>query len=156
MTMIAIRCGIAMSIVGAAAPAALLLIASPAAAKHGVRQVEVGPIWNQMDAEKKCRKAARDTDGTWTGEWRTTRPGQMSVCDIAGGHGGGGGGGKGTWISIGGHGGKGKWVEAGPIWNDADADGKCRRVARSVGGKWTGQWKTTKVGRMSVCQVKRK
>jgi phospholipase C len=80
--MIAIRCGIVLSISCAAAPAALLLYSTPAAAKHGVREVEVGPIWNQMDAERKCPQAARAAGGTWTGDWRTTRPGQMSVCEI--------------------------------------------------------------------------
>jgi hypothetical protein len=140
--MLAIRCGIALSIVCTAATAALFLGSTPAAAKHGVREVEVGPIWNQMDAERKCQKAARDAGGTWTGQWRTTRPGQMSECDIAGGNGGG-------------HHGKDRWVDAGPIWNQFDADRKCPKVARDVGGKWTGQWKTTRPGQMSVCEIKR-
>lgn len=140
--MITTRRGIALSIVCAAAPAMLLINSASAAAKHGVRDVEVGPIWHQMDAERKCPKAARDVGGTWTGQWRTTRPGQMSICEIAGGHGGD-------------HGARDKWVEAGPIWNQFDADRKCPDVARNGGGKWTGQWKTTQPGRMSVCEIKR-
>jgi rubredoxin len=140
--MFAIRSGIALSIVFAAVPAALLLASAPAAAKHGVRDVEAGPIWNQMDADRKCPKVARDVGGTWTGQWHTTQPGRMSVCEVAGGHHSGGG--K-----------HDKWVEAGPIWNQFDADRKCPDVARKAGGKWTGQWKTTQPGRMSVCEVKR-
>ena len=119
----------------------LVLAAMPAAAKPGVRSVEVGPIWNQMDAQRKCPEAARKAGGAWTGEWRTTRPGQMSECDIAGARGGGSG--------------RDGWIEAGPIWNQIDADRKCPQVAKSAGGKWTGQWKTTRPGQMSVCEVKR-
>lgn len=139
--MMAIRWGTVWSIICAAAPI-LLFVGSPAAARHGVREVEVGPIWNQMDAERKCPKAASEAGGTWTGQWRTTRPGQMSVCDIAGARGGG-------------HNGKDRWREAGPIWNQVDADRKCPKVARDAGGKWTGQWKTTRPGQMSVCEIKR-
>jgi hypothetical protein len=138
--MSATRCGMALSIVFAAASGAVLLNSAPAGAKHGVQEIEVGPIWNQMDAERKCPQAASRAGGRWTGQWRTTRPGQMSVCEIAGGQGGGG---------------RDRWVEAGPIWNQSDADQKCPKVARSVGGKWTGQWKTTRPGQMSVCEVKR-
>lgn len=39
-------------------------------------------------------------------------------------------------------------VEAGPLWNDADANQKCPAVC---GGNWSGQWHTTVPGRMSVC-----
>ena len=55
----------------------------------------------------------------------------------------------------GGGGGRDGWVDAGPIWNQIDADRKCPQVAKSAGGKWTGQWKTTRPGQMSVCQIKR-
>ena len=130
----------ARSIGFAAALPILLLAAAPAAAKPGVRAVEVGPIWNQMDADRKCPDAARKAGGSWTGDWRTTRPG-MSECDISGGRGGGGN--------------RDGWVDAGPIWNQIDADRKCPQVAKSAGGKWTGQWKTTRPGQMSVCEIKR-
>ena len=63
-----------------AAPAALLLASAPAAAKP--REVEAGPIWNQMDAERKCPEAARQARASWTGQWWTTVPGRMSVCEI--------------------------------------------------------------------------
>jgi rubredoxin len=146
--MIAIRRGIALSIVCAAAPAALLLSSTPAAAKHGVKSIEVGPIWNNMDAQHKCPKAAAREGGTWTGDWRTTRPG-MSECDIKFDRSG--------WDHHGGgwHGDKKREVEAGPIWNQMDADRKCPEVARKEGGTWTGQWRTTRPGMMSVCEIKR-
>lgn len=78
--MITMRCWIAFSVVCTAAPTAVFLASTPAAAKQ--RSVDVGPIWNQMDADRKCPKAAQRAGGTWTGQWRTTRPGQMSECDI--------------------------------------------------------------------------
>ena len=126
----------------------LMFGTSSAVAKPGVRAVEVGPIWNQMDAQRKCPEAAREAGGTWTGDWRTVRAGQMSVCDVARAGGGGGGGGGG------GHG-RGEWIDAGPIWNQVDADRKCPQVANGIGGNWTGQWKTTRPGQMSVCEIKK-
>ncbi len=137
--MIAIRCGIALSIFCAAAPGALLLVSAPADAKRGRGPtVEVGPIWNQQDAERKCSKAARAAGAKWTGQWWTTRPGRMSVCEIGKKRGGG------------------RTVEVGPIWNDQDAETKCRKAARAAGKKWTGQWWTTRPGKMSVCELRKK
>jgi hypothetical protein len=146
--MIAIRRGIALSMICAAAPAALLLSSAPASAKHGTRDVEAGPLWNQMDADRKCPRVARDAGGTWTGQWHTTIPGQMSVCEVAGAHEGRG------WIDIHkGH--KVKSVEVGPIWNQMDAERKCTAAARERGGTWNGQWRTTVPGRMSECDIRR-
>lgn len=47
-----------------------------------IRDIEVGPIWNQSDAERKCRDKARDMRGEWTGNWHTTVQGRQSVCSI--------------------------------------------------------------------------
>lgn len=44
-------------------------------------------------------------------------------------------------------------VEAGPIWNQADANEKCPLIAAQNNGTWTGQWWTTVQGRMSVCEI---
>ncbi|WP_071925393.1 mannan-binding protein [Picosynechococcus sp. PCC 7117] len=44
-------------------------------------------------------------------------------------------------------------VEAGPIWNQSDANIKCPRLAQEEGGTWTGHWWTTISGVMSVCQL---
>lgn len=43
----------------------------------------------------------------------------------------------------------GDWVNAGPIWNDADAQRKCPQTCGKNG--WDGAWKTTRPGKMSVC-----
>jgi Mannan-binding protein len=48
-----------------------------------VRMVNAGPIWNQQDAAMKCPVVAYAVNGRWTGQWRTTQQGQMSVCEIA-------------------------------------------------------------------------
>ena len=42
-------------------------------------------------------------------------------------------------------------IEAGPIWNNDDAQGKCPAVCDSAKLDWQGQWTTTIPGRMSVC-----
>ncbi|MFS2112377.1 mannan-binding protein [Sphingomonas sp. Sphisp140] len=47
-----------------------------------IRDIEVGPIWNQRDAETKCRDKARDLRAEWTGNWHTTAQGRQSVCSI--------------------------------------------------------------------------
>lgn len=44
--------------------------------------VEVGPIWNQDDAQLKCPVAAAALRAVWNGHWWTTREGQMSVCAL--------------------------------------------------------------------------
>jgi hypothetical protein len=41
--------------------------------------------------------------------------------------------------------------EAGPIWNNGDANSKCPAVC-GPGMRWSGQWRTTVPGRMSVCE----
>jgi len=45
-------------------------------------------------------------------------------------------------------------VNAGPIWSQADAESKCPSTCRQAGGRWTGQWHTTSVGRQSVCECR--
>lgn len=99
------------------------------------RRVEAGPIWNQDDAGKKCPVAAAAVHGRWTGQWVTTEQGRMSVCEVAGPPP------------------RPREVDAGPIWNQADAELKCPVAAFAVHGRWTGQWRTTREGRASVCQV---
>ncbi|HEY8021322.1 MAG TPA: mannan-binding lectin [Thermoanaerobaculia bacterium] len=43
-------------------------------------------------------------------------------------------------------------VNAGPIWNQQDANQKCPATCNNGYGPWTGQWWTTVQGQMSVCQ----
>lgn len=42
-------------------------------------------------------------------------------------------------------------IEAGPIWHNNDAKGKCPGTCQSAGAKWNGQWTTTIWNKMSVC-----
>ena len=100
------------------------------------RDVPAGPIWNQADAETKCARLATQLGGKWTGQWKTTVPGEISVCGIK------------DETST-----RARRVNAGPIWNQADAELKCPVVAYAVNGSWTGQWVTTEQGRMSVCEI---
>lgn len=116
----------------------------PGRGRDEVRDVEVGPIWSQRDAETKCRSKAREMGGEWTGAWTTVRAG-MSVCGIRFERRGGG---------SGGYGGVTREFEVGPIWNQRDAETKCRAKAMELRGEWTGQWRTTQQGRMSVCEIR--
>lgn len=62
-----------------------LFALSACATAPAVRNVEAGPIWNQDDANVKCPALAKQKGGVWTGQWVTTRPGEMSVCEIKSG-----------------------------------------------------------------------
>lgn len=69
--------------------------------------------------------------------------------------------GGGGWGGPGGPGGPGGgWggatysVQAGPIWNQRDAEVKCKRIADETGGRWTGQWSTVIQNRVSVCEIR--
>ena len=104
-------------------------------------EVEAGPIWSQADAERKCPEVAKAQGGVWTGAWRTTVPGQMSVCQLRFSSS------RGNKYVI-------EAIEAGPIGSQMDAERKCPEVAKANGGEWTGQWRTTVWGRMSVCEVR--
>jgi hypothetical protein len=57
--------------------------APPPPPPQRTRLVNAGPIWNQQDAQNKCPVVAFAVDGRWTGAWRTTQEGRMSVCEIA-------------------------------------------------------------------------
>jgi hypothetical protein len=46
-------------------------------------------------------------------------------------------------------------IEAGPIWDQADAEQKCNNLARAQSQLWTGVWYTTVAGKMSVCELAR-
>lgn len=103
------------------------------------RDINAGPIWNQADAQTKCPRVAADARGRWTGQWRTTQAGRMSVCEVE--------------LAPQAAAVKGRDVEAGPIWNQADAQIKCPVAAYAVRGTWTGQWRTVAQGQMSVCEI---
>jgi len=46
------------------------------------RDIDAGPIWNQRDAENKCRAIASRSGGEWTGNWRTIQQALSSVCEV--------------------------------------------------------------------------
>ena len=102
--------------------------------------VEAGPIWNNADAQSKCPSVCGGLGANWNGQWHTTRQGEMSVCSCEKGS-------SGSTSS-------GKAIEAGPIWNNADAQNKCPGICFGNGLSWSGQWKTTIQGQMSVCECR--
>ncbi len=102
-------------------------------------EIEAGPIWNQADAELKCPVAAAAVHGRWAGQWVTTVPGEMSICGVVGAR-------RQNAQGL-------TDIEAGPIWNQADAELKCPVVAAATSGTWTGQWHTTVWAEMSVCEI---
>jgi hypothetical protein len=50
-------------------------------------EIQAGPIWNEGDAQKKCPNVCAQVQQPWSGLWRTTVWGQMSVCSCFGGAG---------------------------------------------------------------------
>jgi hypothetical protein len=122
------------------------------------RSVEVGPLWNQRDAETKCRAKAAELRGEWTGQWHTTVPGRMSVCEIRVGRGGGWDRDRDRDRDRDSDRGRGRDVvrniDVGPIWNQRDAESKCRAKAGELRAEWTGQWRTTIAGRASECEIR--
>ena len=113
---------------------------SAAIAQDKTIDVQAGPIWNQSDAQAKCPNLARQNGGTWTGNWRTTVPGRMSVCEVR--------------LTSPNERSVVKEIDAGPIWSQSDAQRKCPSVASANRGTWTGNWRTTVPGKMSVCEVR--
>jgi hypothetical protein len=45
-------------------------------------------------------------------------------------------------------------IEAGPIWNDTEAQIKCPSICEQNNGKWANVWKTTVPAQMSVCECR--
>ena len=43
-------------------------------------EIQAGPIWNEGDAQAKCPNVCAQARQPWSGLWRTTVWGQMSVC----------------------------------------------------------------------------
>jgi len=117
-----------------------LVLPSNAWAQTRTISVEAGAIWSQSDAERKCPEVAKTNGGTWNGQWRTTVPGRMSVCEVRLT--------PSKEIKV------VELIEAGPIWSQYDAEKKCPEAAKKNGGTWNGQWRTTVPGRMSVCEVR--
>lgn len=45
--------------------------------------IEIGPIWNQADAQNRCPSSCSSLNSTWNGQWWTTRRNAMSVCQCS-------------------------------------------------------------------------
>ena len=114
--------------------AGAVFAAQPALADFDMK---AGPIWNNDDAKSKCPQACTLA---WNGHWTTIVPGQMSICSAENTAADGK-----KYVIMDSTGG----VEAGPIWNNGDAQTKCPAALAKV--KWNGQWTTTVQGQMSVC-----
>lgn len=66
---------------------ACLLVMATFTAHAAVVELDAGPIWSNFDANSKCPQVCANRGAQrWTGDWRTTQPGRMSVCscDFAG------------------------------------------------------------------------
>lgn len=102
--------------------------------------IPAGPIWNNdVDAKLKGPIVAAAHGGTFTGQWVTVIPNEMSVVEVE------------FTVPDTGDTSFTMDVPAGPIWNNDDAQTKGPVVCASYGGKWNGQWKTIVPGKMSVC-----
>lgn len=104
------------------------------------KDISTGPIWNNQDAQGKCPGVCSAAGRTWDGNWTTTVPGTRSACSC-------------THDKK--HDGKTRSFNAGPIWNNADAQTKCPAVCISHDRSWNGNWVTTQEGRMSQCECRR-
>lgn len=45
-----------------------------------LQNFDAGPIYNNEDARRKCPPVCQQVQRIWSGNWNTTIPGQMSVC----------------------------------------------------------------------------
>lgn len=43
--------------------------------------LNAGPIWNQAHAQTRCPSVCGHHRRAWSGQWRTTTPNEMSVCE---------------------------------------------------------------------------
>lgn len=59
----------------------LLILIIPSATANADWE-KAGPIWNNVDAQRKCPQIC--TPSKWDGNWKTTQAGKMSVCSCSG------------------------------------------------------------------------
>jgi len=123
-----------------------ILLTSPASADW----IEAGPIWNNIDAQRKCPKTCGN--GKWDGNWKTIQEGKMSVCNCPGVS-------RSTRtepqqsrvkpqrVSLGKKKPKGG-VDAGAVWNDMMAEQRCPAACKSR--RWDGRWSYIDISH-SIC-----
>jgi len=109
---------------------------------QSVKNVEVGPIWNQRHAEEKAAEYVENhPEFEWTGHWNTTQPGRMSSIEIR----------RRCPVS------NTQYVEVGPIWNQRHAEQVAADYVQTHPEfEWTGHWNTTIPGVMSEIQIERR
>lgn len=112
-----------------------------------IEQMPVRALYSEEDARRTCPVAATVIDGEWTGAWARPTGARRSTCEMRFGGRAGGGGPQRPPAGV-------RAVEAGPIWNQADAEVKCPRLANTERATWTGGWWTTQQGVMSVCELR--
>ena len=100
--------------------------------------IEMGPLWNNDDAIAKAKQWVEHNPGwVFTGEWKTTVPGSMSVILVK-------------------RAAEKHWIQMGPLWNNDEAQKKGHEWAAQNGGwKFTGNWRTTTPGVMSEIEVEK-
>jgi hypothetical protein len=132
-------------VVAIASVLAATMVAQPIMAQQGKLALRTGqfgmragPIWNNGEAKRKCKKACALT---WdAGAWVTTEQGKMSICAAKNAAG----------FNIQDAAGKDAGIEAGPIWNNSEAKAKCKAAVKA--SKWVkDNWITTEWGKMSMC-----
>ena len=100
--------------------------------------IPAGPLWSNDSAQKLGPAIAAAHFGTFTGQWATVLPSQMSVVEVE------------LSAQPAGAVEHTMDVPAGPIWNNEDAKLKCPAICASYGGTWNGQWATVIPGKLSV------
>jgi len=104
--------------------------------------IPAGPLWNNDDAKEKAPKVAAAHQGTWTGEWKTVVPSEMSVVEVE------------LQVKNTGKYNYTTWVLAGPLWSNDEAQKVGSAIAASYGAEFTGQWKTIQESVMSIIEIK--
>ncbi|MBF0369823.1 MAG: mannan-binding lectin [Magnetococcales bacterium] len=56
----------------------------PGLEPSGAREFPAGPIWNHKDAKIKCSMVCQAVGGEWTGQWRTVKAAEKSLCQCGG------------------------------------------------------------------------
>lgn len=119
----------------------------PPKANRKIRNVSAGRLMNQRRAEKKCRRIAEEANATWTGNWNMSNGEQQGTCEVRFAD-------MPTSQQPATPGSIVREANAGPIWDQAQANRKCPLVAANNKGQWTGNWRKVGENNMAVCQIR--
>lgn len=124
------------------------------APRYKIMNVNAGRIWSAEHANERCPEIAKQNNGTWTSKWSTK--GNVSSCQIK------------VLIkpavkpvppravkqskpkksrNV-------REVSAGKIWDQAQANRKCPRIAEQTNGQWTSKWRKTNSNNEAVCEIR--